>query len=100
MSRLRLLVTLPLLIAVVVFAVANRSPVMVNFWPFPWVAELPLYVVAFGTFFLGAVSGGLAVWLGGVRKRRRDRRLAAERTSLETASPAAAGDPTGPARYP
>jgi uncharacterized integral membrane protein len=77
MSRLRLLVTLPLLLVVVLFAVVNRQAVAVNFWPLPWAMDLPLYAVAFGAFFLGAVSGGLAVWLGGVRKRRRERQRAA-----------------------
>jgi putative membrane protein len=83
MSRLRLLFTLPLLAIVVVFAVANRGAVPVDFWPFPWSMELPLFAVAFGAFFLGAISGGLAVWLGGVRKRRRERRLAADRHKLD-----------------
>jgi uncharacterized integral membrane protein len=89
MGRLRLLVTLPLLLIVVLFAVVNRAPVAVNFWPLPWAVDLPLSAVAFGGFFLGAVSGGLAVWLGGVRKRRRERlRAAAEQASLaEPATP-------------
>lgn len=79
MSRLRLLFTVPLLAIIVVFAVANRGAVPVDFWPFPWSMELPLFAVAFGAFFIGAISGGLAVWLGGVRKRRRERRLAVDR---------------------
>ncbi len=84
MSRLRLFITLPLLLIVVLFAVVNRKAVPVNFWPFPYAVDLPLSAVAFGGFFLGALSGGLAVWLGGVRKRRRERqRVAAVATTAE-----------------
>ena len=85
MSRLRLFITLPLLLVVVLFAVVNRAPVAVNFWPLPWATEVPLAAVAFAAFFLGAVSGGLAVWLGGMRKRRRERLRAAEEQAAATA---------------
>lgn len=84
MSRLRLFFTLPLLLLVVVFAVMNRHPVEVDFWPLPFHPKVPLSAVAFGVFFLGALSGGLAVWLGGVRKHRRERqRVAAVATTAE-----------------
>lgn len=74
----------------VLFAVVNRAPVAVNFWPLPWATEVPLAAVAFAAFFLGAVSGGLAVWLGGMRKRRRERlRAAEEQAALPAADPAA-----------
>ncbi|MBI1181647.1 MAG: DUF1049 domain-containing protein [Alphaproteobacteria bacterium] len=79
MSRLRLLITLPLLAIVILFAVVNRNAVAVNFWPLPWVANLPLYAVAFGAFFLGVLAGGIAVWVGGMRKRRRVRQKEAAR---------------------
>ena len=83
-----MLITLPLLLIVVLFAVLNRKLVPVNFWPFPIAVEVPLSAVAFGAFFLGAVCGGLAVWLGGVRKRRRERlRAAEERAASEPAKP-------------
>ncbi len=85
MSRLRLFVTLPLLLIVVLFAVVNRKAVPVNFWPFPYAVDLPLSAVVFGGFFLGVLSGGLAVWLGGVRKRRRERqRVAAVAMTAES----------------
>jgi uncharacterized integral membrane protein len=90
MSRLRLLFTLPLLIIVVLFAVVNRKSVAVNFWPLPWAMDLPLSAVAFGAFFLGAISGGLAVWLGGVRKRRRERRQVAQEQAASMADDPAA----------
>ncbi|MGE0667738.1 MAG: lipopolysaccharide assembly protein LapA domain-containing protein [Sphingomonadales bacterium] len=87
-----MLITLPLLLIVVLFAVVNRRPVDVNFWPFPYSMLVPLSAVAFGGFFLGALSGGLAVWLGGMRKRRRERLRAAQ----EQPAPA---EPAAPAAY-
>ena len=91
MSRFRLFFTLPLLLIVVLFAVVNLKPVPVNFWPLPYAVDLPLSAVAFGGFFLGALCGGLAVWLGGVRKRRRERqRVAQEQAAAVSAEPAVA----------
>jgi uncharacterized integral membrane protein len=104
MSRVRLLITLPLLALVILFAVVNRDPVSVNFWPLPWVANLPLYVVAFGAFFLGVLAGGTAVWRGGVRKRRRARQKEAERQrpppAQDTGDPPLAGGTVTPPRAP
>ena len=84
-----MLITLPLLLLVVVFAVMNRQVVEVDFWPLPFHPRIPLSAIAFMAFFLGAVSGGLAVWLGGVRKRRRERRRVAEEQAVGLAEPAA-----------
>jgi uncharacterized integral membrane protein len=76
MTRLvRLIVGLIALLIIVIFAIANRSPVEVSFAPLPLAIELPVY----GVFLLGLVIGGLlggaVVWLNGHPYRRDARRL-------------------------
>ncbi len=60
---LSLLITLPVTLVVVVFAVANRHPVSVDFWPFALAVDVPLYALALGTLALGALLGALLTWL-------------------------------------
>lgn len=81
MRHVSWVVTVPVGVAAIVFAVANRSTTLVNFWPLPWVAELPLFLVVLGCLVLGFVAGGVAAWLSGGRRRRRARE-AEERVRL------------------
>lgn len=67
---LSLLITLPVTLAVVVFAVANRDPVTVNFWPFALAVDVPLYGLALGTLALGCLLGALLTWLPLLLARR------------------------------
>ncbi len=60
---LSLLITLPVTLVVVVFAVANRHPVSVDFWPFALAIDIPLYALALGTLALGCLLGALLTWL-------------------------------------
>ena len=52
-------------IVVVVFAIANRSPVEVSFDPLPFVFGLPLYGVVIGALIIGFAAGAAVAWLGG-----------------------------------
>lgn len=72
------LILVPILIAVVLLAVANDQTVTVHFNPFrvddPVLrADLALYQFAFAVFVLGALIGGLVTWLGQRRYRVRAR---------------------------
>ena len=90
----------PVGIAVVAFAIANRAPVAVSLDPFPFAFELPLYVVAVGALVVGLGAGAAAAWFDGRKARRLARvrkvRLAAlehelarlgERESRDTSAP-------------
>ena len=77
-TLLKWVILLPILIAVVLLAVANDQAVPVHFNPFrvddPVLrAELPLYQFAFAVFVLGALVGALVTWLGQRRYRVRAR---------------------------
>ncbi len=86
MRRLLLwIVLLPLALAIVLFAVANRGAVTVSLDPFSqespaFAATLPLFVVIFSALVLGVLLGGIAVSIGKLRWR-----LAAHRAEREAA---------------
>ena len=74
---------IPLALLIVLFAVANRAPVIVSLDPFgdpsPLVSVLlPLFLLLLVVLILGVVIGGVAAWVRQSRWRRRARRLAAE----------------------
>ena len=71
MKHLSWLVTFPVTVVVVVFAVANRADVTVQFWPLPWSIELPVWLLV-----LGSLLGGLVAWLAAAPRRRRARQTA------------------------
>jgi len=77
------LILLPIVLAIVLFAVGNRAPVTVGFDPFA--AEPPMFAFAVPLFLLvllvliaGVILGGVSAWMGQSRWRRRARRLSAE----------------------
>ncbi len=60
---------------IVIFAVANRDSVQVSFFPVPLQFEWPLYGVFLGGMFVGALLGGLSLWLSGHEMRKEWREL-------------------------
>jgi len=77
------LILLPIMLAIVLFAVGNRAPVPVTFDPFA--AEPPMFAFAIPLFLLlllvligGVILGGVSAWMRQSRWRRRARRLSAE----------------------
>ena len=73
-----LLIAVPVGAALVSIAVANRQMVLLKLDPFrpdnPIIGlNLPLYAYIFGALFAGMILGGIAVWLGQGRWRKRVR---------------------------
>ena len=61
---LRSLLAIVGLIVIVTFSVANRELIDVSFFPLPLpVIELPVYAVFLIGIFMGAILGGLSLWL-------------------------------------
>jgi uncharacterized integral membrane protein len=90
---LKLLIAIPALLAIVLFAVANRQVVRVSFDPFSREApasflDIPLFAVALIALMLGVVVGGVAAWLAQGRHRKAERQLKREvsRLGAETAA--------------
>jgi uncharacterized integral membrane protein len=86
------IVLVPLCVVLIVFALANRQLVVVNFNPFvpsealttPGVG-VPLFLVLFGVLLFGVVAGGIATWFAQSSHRRDERayRREAERLNRE-----------------
>jgi uncharacterized integral membrane protein len=64
----------------ILFAVSNRQTVSVGFWPLPFLADVPLYLLCFLSLLIGALIGSVAAWMAGHRKRRE---LGARRRRIE-----------------
>ena len=66
------LITLPLTLVAVVFAIANRHAVMIDLWPleFEPPIELPLFSILLVTLLTGFVLGGAVTWLSACRGSR------------------------------
>ncbi|RDE09434.1 lipopolysaccharide assembly protein LapA domain-containing protein [Pelagibacterium lacus] len=97
------LVLVPLCLLVLVFALANRHQVAVNFNPLIAVDEaapgfgVPLFLVIYAVLFLGISLGGLAVWLTQGAHRRAERRLRRDNERLAAELDAARRAPARPA---
>ena len=73
-------VFLVIAITLILFAVSNRETVSVGFWPLPFLANLPLYLLCFLSLLIGALIGVAAAWIAGHRNRRE---LSARRRRIE-----------------
>jgi len=86
---LNAVVLIPMGVALIVFAVANRHLVTVSFDPFnssdpSFGVTLPLFVVIIAVAILGVVAGGCATWFGQRRWRRAARQHEADARDLRT----------------
>lgn len=77
-ALLKWIILLPILLVVLLLAIANDQSVTLHLNPFDTAdpvlkVDLALYQLAFAFFFLGALAGGLAVWSGQHKYRRRAR---------------------------
>jgi lipopolysaccharide assembly protein A len=71
---MRLLIALPLLLLLVLFALSNRQPVSLHVWPTDYTATLPLSLAVLASMAIAFLAGGLLVWVSELVQRRRARR--------------------------
>jgi uncharacterized integral membrane protein len=81
--RLAWIITLPVTVLVVVFAVANRQEITINLWPLEETATYPLFMVVLGALVFGFLLGAVIMWLSEGRLRDRARRLRYEKEDIE-----------------
>jgi uncharacterized integral membrane protein len=79
----RWLVTLPIALIAVVFAVSNYDKVPIGLWPFSDVLIMPLYLLVLGALAFGFLAGEFVAWLNGGRWRREARRRQRRIEALE-----------------
>jgi uncharacterized integral membrane protein len=75
--------TLVAVVLLIPFAVSNRAPVSLGFWPLPFLVALPLYLLVLSLLLVGFVIGATVVWLAGRRTRRELRRRRRRVEALE-----------------
>ncbi len=85
MKHISWIVTLPLMLALVIFSLANRGDVSLDLWPFnkESIPPMPLFLPLLGALFIGLLIGGSVAWLSGARIRRRARELRFDKAHLE-----------------
>jgi uncharacterized integral membrane protein len=102
-------VLVPVAALLLIFAVANRTPVVLSLDPFSpgtpaWSVQLPLFVIILAAVGVGVVVGGIADWFGQARYRREARfgRSEVKRLEQEAQALRRAQAPVGslPAPYP
>jgi uncharacterized integral membrane protein len=71
---MRLLILVPFLLLLVLFALSNTAQVRIGLWPTGWSLELPLSLAILGGMGLAFLAGALLVWAAELGQRRRTRR--------------------------
>lgn len=87
MNRIAWIVTLPIALLVILFALMNRQEVVLSLWPLPWDIGAPLFLFTLGAIVLGFLFGALAAYLSGGATRQKLR--AANRALAESRDEAA-----------
>ena len=82
MRPLKWLLTLPLILMLLVFALSNRDTATLSFWPFDLAVSLPLSFMLVACLLLGLLLGGFTVWLGDLKYKMEAHRLRHEVTNL------------------
>ncbi len=73
MKYLSWILTFPLGVVAIVFAVANREGVTLSLWPLGIKVEAPLFILVLGSLLVGLIVGGFIAWLSGGAARQRGR---------------------------
>jgi len=73
-KRLHWLITAPLAIILIVFAVNNRHLVDVSLWPLDFIVRWPLFVFVYIGLVAGFLAGATVAWVSTARRHRLSRR--------------------------
>ncbi len=82
MRAFSLLLTLPFILVVLVFALHNRATVALDFWPFEAGLSMPVSLLALALFVLGFAAGSLRGGIAAMAARRQARKAEKEADTL------------------
>jgi uncharacterized integral membrane protein len=82
-KRFSWILTLPLIAVAVIFSIANREWITLDFWPFELSPRLPLFVILLACVAFGLAVGGTATWLSAAPARRHARQARRRVAELE-----------------
>jgi uncharacterized integral membrane protein len=79
------IITVPLAVIAISFAVSNLMPVQLSLWPLPFFIEAPAFALVLVTLVVGFLLGGFTVWVGqhGHRKAERKHQSRADKLQKE-----------------
>jgi putative membrane protein len=83
MTAMRLVISAPFLLLLVLFALSNTGPVALGLWPTSLAVRLPLSIAVLAGMAIAFLAGALLVWGETLRQRRRARRAEARVRLLE-----------------
>ncbi|MCZ4281392.1 LapA family protein [Kiloniella laminariae] len=73
MKRFSWVLTAPITLAILVFAVSNREDVTLEIWPFGIQLQYPLYLIILISLGVGLLIGALLAWLSAGTSRKKAR---------------------------
>jgi len=81
------IVSIPLMVLAVVFAVANRGMATIDLWPLDMTLLVPMYLVVLVPLLVGFLLGGIVAWIsaGSARGKARHALYRAEQLERENA---------------
>lgn len=71
MNRLVWIITLPIALLVILFALMNRQEVVLSLWPLPWDISAPLFLFTLGAIVFGFLFGAVVTWISGSATRQK-----------------------------
>lgn len=77
------IITLPLALFAVLFAISNRELVTLGLWPLPFTMEAPLYLASLLALVIGFLGGGIIAWFAQRHVRKLVRRQSTRIKFLE-----------------
>jgi uncharacterized integral membrane protein len=80
---MRLLIALPFLLLLVLFALSNTQSVHIGLWPTDFGFAAPLSIVVLGAMAAAFALGALELWITAIGARRRARRAESRIRALE-----------------
>lgn len=83
------IITVPVAIIAVLFAISNRDLVTLNLWPLPYELTIPIFLAVLVAVVIGFLAGGLVAWTGAGRYRRAARQERARADALRAETRAA-----------
>jgi len=68
---MRWIITLPLALILVIFAINNRHIIELSLWPFYYTMQWPLYVFLYISLIVGFLLGAFLIWVSGIQVKMR-----------------------------
>ncbi len=86
MKILRWLITVPLALILIIFAVNNRHLIEVNLWPLDFIVRWPLFVFIYIGVVAGFLAGAVVAWASAAQHHRRARHRQSDKKARTAAS--------------